>query len=128
MTPFATAADLAAIWRPLSDAEAARADEWLAVASARIRHRFAGIDARIADGTLDPALPGHVAVMMVKRVLSARSPDDPTTERIGEAQRGWPASAAAAELTITDDEIALLSPPRAPRARTINLGVGVPLP
>jgi hypothetical protein len=125
---FATPADLAAIWRPLTDEEEAAALVWLSVASAMIRRRFSDIDTRIAAGTLDPAIVGHVAVMMVKRVMSARDPEDPISESIGEATQTWDRPGSDATLFFADDDLALLAPLSGRRARTITLGVGLPLP
>lgn len=129
MAPFATADDVAAIWRPLTDAEIDKTDVLLNVASVILRDRFVDIDDRVTLGTLNPALPGHVVAMMVKRYMQARGADDPTQERIGEAQRTWTPTVGEVELYLTDGDINLLTPVGTrPRVRTHNLGVGLPLP
>lgn len=71
--PFATATDLADRWRPLSPAEAARAEVLLGDASAIIRTLSPGIDAKIADDLLDPGVPKAIACAMVKRVMQGPS-------------------------------------------------------
>lgn len=70
-TPFATSADVAARWRPLTSAEADIADVLAGDASALIRQRFPGIDASIAAGSLDAELVTMVVAGMVKRALIA---------------------------------------------------------
>lgn len=127
MPPFATVEDVEAVWRPLTGPEWVQADIHLGVASAIIRRRFAGIDRRVSTGSLNPALPAHVAVMMVKRLMQSRSPEEPTEEQIGEARQRWDADRSEA-LDLTDDEIALLTPPTVRRSRTMPLGMGLPLP
>jgi hypothetical protein len=103
---------------------------WLDLASIVIRGRFADIDQRIAAGTLNPALAGHVAVMMVRRVMRARGADDPISESIGEATQTWDRpSDDGDDLFITAAEAGLLAPPTTRgRSRTIALGVGIPGP
>lgn len=76
--PFADPNDLAAVWRPLSDAEAQQAMNLLAAASSKLRHACPfDIDARVAlfeagstDPTaLDPVLVTDVVVTIVKRYM-----------------------------------------------------------
>jgi hypothetical protein len=67
--PFATVADLESRWRPLSSEEQARAEVLLADASAILRAGCSTIDARIAEGTLDPELPEMVTCSMVRRAM-----------------------------------------------------------
>lgn len=71
MTAFATPDDLESRWRPLTPAERATADELLSDASAILRAECSGIDARIDDGRLDPAVPRMVVCAMVKRAMIA---------------------------------------------------------
>jgi hypothetical protein len=70
-TPFATADDLAARWRPLELTEQERADALLGDASAHVRAMCHGIDDRIEAGELDPAVVLSVVVAMVKRAMIA---------------------------------------------------------
>lgn len=69
MADFATAADVAARWRPLTSAETAVATVLCADASAVIRARFPGI-----DGQVDAAILTMIVAGMVKRALIA--PED----------------------------------------------------
>lgn len=70
---FATPDDLAARWRPLTEAESAQALVLLEDASARIRVEFPDVDARIAavPQELDPAIPRMIVCAMVKRSMLA---------------------------------------------------------
>lgn len=69
--PFATADDLVARWRPLSESEQATAEALLADASAMIRAERPGIDELLAADPpgMDPSLPRMVACAMVKRAM-----------------------------------------------------------
>lgn len=111
MTAFATSQRVANTWRPLTSAEEVVADELLAQASRRIRHRFPTIDARIAAGDIDPDLVGDVAVAMVKRVM--QNPDGLQMEQIEDSVTRWDSSTRRLELI--DDEIDLLTPPETAR-------------
>ena len=72
--PFASPDDIAARWRPLTDAETTVATTLAADASALIRARFPGIDAQAATGAVDPDVLRMVCAGIVKRALVA--PDD----------------------------------------------------
>ena len=72
--PFATPADVAARWRPLSTAETTVALTLCADASALIRARFPGIDDQITSGTMDPDVVTAVVAGMVKRAMIANWP------------------------------------------------------
>jgi len=65
---FATVADVSGL-RTLSPAEETRAALLLGYGSALIRQKVPDIDARIATGALDVAIPRMVAVSMVLRGL-----------------------------------------------------------
>lgn len=71
MTAFATHADLAARWRPLSTAEQAQATVLLGDASAIVRAEIPTVDARILAATLDADLVKMVVCGMVKRAMIA---------------------------------------------------------
>lgn len=71
MTPFATNDDLAARWRPLTDAEKARADVLIADASRMIRRLYPDVDSRIASGDLELEDLTAIVCAMVKRVMLA---------------------------------------------------------
>lgn len=72
--PFATAADVAARWRPLTAAETTVANTLVLDASVIIRARFPGIDAQVASGGIDADTLVMVCANMVKRALV--TPDD----------------------------------------------------
>lgn len=73
--PFATPADLAKRWRPLSAAEEITATELLADASAEIRSLRKGIDALLVvvppatEPEIDPKVVRRVVCAMVKRSM-----------------------------------------------------------
>lgn len=69
--PFATAADLAAVWRPLTDVEETRADALLARASRMIRLRWPDVDDRITAGSLDADVVKDVVLEMVQSAMIA---------------------------------------------------------
>lgn len=106
MADFATVADVAARWRPLSASEQLVAAALLGDASAVMRARVPSLDDRVDDDTLDVALPRSVCVQMVLRVL--RNPDGLVSEQIDDygIRRS---ESAAGSLHITDDELALLT-------------------
>ncbi len=69
--PFATDADVAARWRPLTPNEATVASALLRDASALIRARFPGIDSQVANGAIDSDILVAVVSGIVKRALIA---------------------------------------------------------
>lgn len=71
MADFATATDVANLWRPLTTAETTRATFLLEVASRRVRRDFPDVDARITAGTLALADVRDVVASMVVPVLGA---------------------------------------------------------
>ena len=79
--PFATSTELAAGWRPLTEAEVARADVLLARASRKIRAAKPGIDELITSGGMDAGLVGDVACQMVKRAMQGPTDLDGVTQQ-----------------------------------------------
>lgn len=69
MTVYATTDDVAARWRPLTDAEEIVAQTLLGDASAMIRQRWPDVDARLADETLAMEDVTRVVASMVKRAM-----------------------------------------------------------
>lgn len=69
MTAFATVSDVAARWRPLSDAEEIIAATLLDDASDIIRLRFPDVDDRITAGTLSADSVTRIVATMVKRAM-----------------------------------------------------------
>lgn len=92
MADYATVADLAAAWRPLSTAESTRATHWLEVASRRVRRRWPDTDARITAGTLDALDVRDVVVDLVLEVL-----DGPPVR----GARGWSEGSGAESRSVT---------------------------
>lgn len=106
MTALATVDDLAARWRPLDAATTTVAQALLGDASALLRARVPGLDARLADATLDRALVVPVVCAMVRRVLA--NPDGVVAETVG----GYSyrrSDALDGRLEPTADELALLA-------------------
>lgn len=68
-TPFATATDVAARWRPLSTAETAIADTLAADASDMIRNRWPDIDLRVAGDNPTALSVTRIVAAMVKRAM-----------------------------------------------------------
>lgn len=77
--PFASSADVAARWRPLTTAETAVADVLAGDASTLIRARFPGIDGQVTSGGVDANILTMVVAGMVKRALIA--PDDGVSQQ-----------------------------------------------
>lgn len=74
MEPFADVQDVAAIWRPLSDAETVLAASWISEASQQVRDEVPDVDGldvdeRVAAGVLSAATVRSVVARMVLRVL-----------------------------------------------------------
>lgn len=66
---FATAEQLEAAWRPLTDAEQTVATTLLEYTSALIRNRVRRVDEWIEEGRVDPTLVRLATILVVKRVL-----------------------------------------------------------
>lgn len=69
LQPFATAFDVAARWRPLTDTEQAVADVLIGDASAMVRSRWPDVDQRVESGALAEADVLRVVAAMVKRAM-----------------------------------------------------------
>lgn len=121
--PFATVDDVHDL-RPLSGSERGLAQTLLRYASALMRRQVPSLDARIADGTLDPLLPQLVAVQMVVRVL--RNPDGIRQETVGPSSITYDTTQAVGQLMLTAADLATLSPPGTGFALgTRRLGAGL---
>ena len=95
MTAYATVEDLAALWRSLSDDEAARAGEVLEVVSASLRTaaRQAGrdLDAMIAADPDLAEVARSVAVDVTARTLMTSTDQEPMTQ-MSQSAGGYSAS------------------------------------
>jgi hypothetical protein len=125
---FAVAADVAAVWRPLTAAETEVAGTLVTYASALLRSLVPNIDQRITDGDLDGALARLAVVQMVKRVLinpeGVRSESE-TTGPFSESKT-WDVGRAVGRLSVTAEDLALVAGRAAgPRVRSIRLQPGL---
>lgn len=120
--PLATAAQVGNVWRPLSDAEQAVVTARLAQASRMLRQRFPDLDARIADGRLDPSLAADAAVGMVLRLV--RLPGGLRSETTGPFRRDYivDGEAATAQPQITQAEVDLIAAPSATGGKRRGVG------
>lgn len=124
---YATAADLEARWRPLSDVERVRADTLLGDASRRVRRRFPSTDARIASGALDVLEVVDVVAGMVKRVMLVGAEAESVSQQ---SQSAGPFSLSQTytnpmgDMYFTANDLALLSEGTARRAFTVDLTPG----
>jgi Gp19/Gp15/Gp42-like protein len=112
--PFATPSDVEARWRPLDEAETARAAVLLADASRMIRRRPWNVDARIAAGTLDAEDVRMVVAAMVRRAMLGVETADGVTEQaetVGPFQVNRKFSNPLGNLYLSADDVAVLEPP-----------------
>lgn len=94
--------------------ERARLETFCLRAQALIRHRVAGVDERIAAGSLDADLVKGVAVdMVIAAIEDLELGWRMQSEQYPEAshQYATPASAARSLVRLTDDQLAILAPP-----------------
>lgn len=115
--PLATAAQVAALFRPLTDAEEPVVTAWLAKASRLLRGRFPDLDTRIASGDLDAGLAADAAVNMVLRVVripgALSGLGNIKAETTGPFRRdyyGADGTGGGVDVAVTDAEVALLAP------------------
>lgn len=126
--PFATVDDLAALWRPLTAAERARADALLPAASAIIRAEVPDVDARLANESLDAELTKWVACQMVRRVMLSSSDMPPVSQQqqaVGGVSIGFTLVNPTGDLYMSRSELKMLGG-RRQRASTISMIQGVP--
>ena len=109
MTTYATVAQLAAKFRPLSASEEATAEMHLEEGSALLRGLVSGLDDAIADATVDAILVRKVLTDAVLRVM--RNPSGATSQTVGPEQATFSGLNAKAEVTFTESELALVTPP-----------------
>lgn len=123
MASFAAFTDIEAVWRSLTTDEQSVATALAEYASALLRAAVVDIDDRVADGTLDAALPRLAVVQMVIRVL--RNPSGLRSESTGPFSATWDVMAAAGRLSVNPEDLELINGPRPRRVRNINLHAGL---
>lgn len=120
---YATAADLVATWRPLSDEETTAADKLCADASILLRREYSDLDERIAEDENVGDLARMAVEQMVLRFM--RNPDAYGQESIV----NWAASHGANStgvLEVTEAERELLRPEPSTAVKPKGLKVRVP--
>jgi hypothetical protein len=131
--PLAQVSDVAAVWRPVTDAdEVARVTYLLGLASAKLRSVLPNIDVRIGlvppdPLALDPVLVAGVVAGMVKRVVVNPEGLQSSTRTVGpysESKTHGAQGYGSGELVVTAEDIAQLLPVQ-PRSgvRTIQTGL-----
>lgn len=122
MWPYATADDVAARWRPLSDAEAELADTLALDASYRVKRKFPTLEARILVGDVAFAEVTAVVAGMVKRaMLSADGAVQSQQEVAGPFSRQVTYANPMGNLYFTAEDLAVLSEGGTGRVRSIRL-------
>lgn len=95
--PFATVADITALWRPLSEAEKERAEALLPVVSDSLRQEAMKVgkdlDQMLADGEVLENVLKSVVVDVVARTLMTSTDSEPMTQ-FSESALGYSASGA----------------------------------
>lgn len=93
--PFATIADITALWRPLSEAEKERAEALLPVVSDSLRQEAMKVgkdlDQMLADGEVLENVLKSVVVDVVARTLMTSTDSEPMTQ-FSESALGYSAS------------------------------------
>lgn len=93
--PFATVADITALWRPLSEAEKERAEALLPVVSDSLRQEAMKVgkdlDQILADGEVLENVLKSVVVDVVARTLMTSTDSEPMTQ-FSESALGYSAS------------------------------------
>lgn len=93
--PFATVADITALWRPLSEAEKERAEALLPVVSDSLRQESMKVgkdlDQMLADGEVLENVLKSVVVDVVARTLMTSTDSEPMTQ-FSESALGYSAS------------------------------------
>lgn len=93
--PFATVADITALWRPLSEAEKERAEALLPVVSDSLRQEAIKVgkdlDQMLADGEVLENVLRSVVVDVVARTLMKSTDSEPMTQ-FSESALGYSAS------------------------------------
>lgn len=128
LTPFALPANVASIWRPLTEAETDVVFQRLVDASDQIRDETPlvdgmTVDERLAAGRLRPETVKAVAVAMVHRIVSVPGYLRQSSVTIDGDTKAvtYDSSVSSGEMTITDREMARLTGRRAGRSRAFTI-------
>ena len=121
------AVDIAARWRPLTDAEGVAALAFVGAATRLIRATLPTLQQRVDAGLVDPELVDDIIISMVLRVL--KNPDGirQESESIDDFTHSWTVDSAQSTggLYLTLDERSLLLPRQTSRLFG-SIRVGVP--
>lgn len=111
--------DIVARWRPLSDQETTNATAYLDDAWWMLTTRLPNLEADIENGVVEIANVKRVICAMVIRVL--RNPDGKVQETIDDYSYRRATLIGSGVLTVTDDELADLTPGGYRRAKSVRL-------
>ena len=109
----ATIADIEARWRPLSTQEAINAEAYLGDAWWLLQGRRPTLDADLTAGTVTEGNVVRIVTAMVLRIL--KNPDGKVEESIDDYRYRRDSLMASGLLSVTDDELADITPVRAKR-------------
>ncbi len=116
--PLATAADVAARWRPLVSNETLLATVLIADVEAILRARWAGLDAAIALGSPSAAVVTGVIARSVVRMM--KNPDGKVQESIDDYAYRRADAVADGSLYVSPEDWALILPGRS-TVRSVRL-------
>lgn len=126
--PFAAFEDVEAIWRPLSDDEAAVAGAWIDQASQQIRDEVPDIDGldvdeRLAAGSLSQDTVRYVVARMVLRVMMNPGGNRQQSRTVDDYSESFTVDSARAsgELFISDRELRRLMGVRSGKGQAFSL-------
>ena len=111
--------DIVARWRPLSDQETTNATAYLDDAWWMLTTRLPNLEADIENGVVEIANVKRVICAMVIRVL--RNPDGKVQETIDDYSYRRATLIGSGVLTVTDDELADLTPGGYRRTNSVRL-------
>jgi hypothetical protein len=119
MSNPATITDIEDRFRPLTDAEKVNARAYLDDAWSLLTGRLPSLEANLAAGTVHISNAVRVVANMVVRVL--RNPDGKLEESIDDYRYRRDALLSSGALTVTDEELADLTPNGPRRVNSVRL-------
>jgi len=123
---YASADDVAAAWRPLTDSELSTAEQLAEYASVLVRATVPDVDQRIADGLLSADVVRFVVVQMVRRAMLNPGGVQAVTQSAGpfSETRAYAATNGGSDLlSLTGQELVLLTGRGRMRAGSVRLKV-----